>query len=161
MSDSLEDNATDNLDTKEEVTSVLWTGHPSYLGYLFYYVFGIIFIVLGSLHWFFAIWAHLMGAFSIVVAIFDRNNKVYAVTDAKIIARAHMHRYSDEMKIEEITGVSLHYGPVERLFGLGTVRIAGEVPAEEEEEGETTEIAFKGIKNARHIAVKIEELMGK
>ena len=82
------------------------------------------------MHSFFAIWALILGAFSITVAIFDRNNKVYAITDTKIIARAHMHRYSDETKIEEITGVSLHHGLLERLFGLGTVSIAREVPVE-------------------------------
>ncbi len=160
MSDSLEDSAKDDLDSKEEAITVLWRGHPSYLSYLFYYVFGVILIVLGSFHSFFTIWAHLMGAFSIMVAIFDRNNKVYAITDSKIMARAHMHRYSDDMNIKEITGVSLRHGPVERLFGLGTVRITGEVFVEEEEETEV-EIAFKGIKDAHHIAAKIEELRAK
>ncbi|MFC1951326.1 PH domain-containing protein [Chloroflexota bacterium] len=159
--DGEDDNPAKDLDKNDDASAILWTGHPSYLGYLYYFVFGVVFIVLGSLYLSFMLWSIALGASMVMVAILDRNNKVYAITDVRILARAHIHHYSDDIKIKEITDVSLHHGAVERLFGLGTVKIVSEVLTEHDEVVEEAQISFKGIKYPQEIMAKIEELRGK
>jgi len=152
--------------TDEEAETTLWTGRPSYLGYMVRYIFGVILIVLGSLHWFFLGWASVLGAALILLPIFNRNSTVYAITNARIRAKANIHRYSEEMLIKDITSMSLKRGAVEKLFGLGTIKISLEDMAEngpdaEDEEEANLDIEFRGIANPRQIMEKIEGLRDK
>jgi hypothetical protein len=150
-------------DTGEEAETTLWTGRPSYISYMTRYIFGAIFIALGSLHWFFLGWGVVLGAALLLFPIFSRNSTVYIVTNRRIRAKANIHRYSDEILIRDITSISLQQGPVEKLFGLGTVKIRLEDMAEDESDAEDEEevnpiIEFRGIANPRQIMEKIEGL---
>jgi len=152
----------DDVDEKAETT--LWAGHPSYLDYIVYYISGVIFIVLGSFHWFFQGWGVVLGASLIMFSIFDRNSKVYAITNARIRAKANIHRYYDEVLIKNITSINLQWRAVGRLFGLGTIKIGSEDAAQDEDEDEDevkVEVSFKGIANPREIMEKIEGLRNK
>lgn len=153
--------------------TILWKGHPSYLAYVSFYIFGVIFIVLGSLYSFFSAWAIALGVFLIFISIMDRNSKVYAITDTSIIARANMHRYNVEVLFTKITSVELQRHFAEKLFGMGTVRIAAQVEgkgdveieidkiAAQVKDKENVKIEFRWIRNWREIMQQIEELRAK
>ena len=139
--------------TDVEAETILWRGRPSYLAYGILYIFGVLFIVLGALHSFFTAWSIALGVFLIVVSIMDRNGKVYVITGTKIISKANMHRYIVEIPVKKITGINLQRGILEKLFGLGTVKIVSEVAKRPK-----VEIVLKGISNWREIMQKIEWL---
>ena len=153
-------NPSTSQDIDEEAETTLWAGHPSYLGYIVYYIFGVIFIVLGSLHWFFLFWGVVLGASLIMFSIFDRNSKVYAITNVRIRVKANIHRYTDEVLIKDITSINLQRRAVEKLFGLGTVKVGSEDAVEDEVET-NVEVAFRGIANPQEIMEKIEGLRDK
>ena len=143
-----------NADVAAE--TILWRGRPSYLAYTGLYILGVAALVLSYTYSFFEIWGTALGAFLIIVSIMDRNSKVYTITDKEIRSRSNMHRYSIEIPLKKITSINLQRRVLEKLFGLGTVKIVSDVSAKKK-----TEIEFKWLSNWRKIMQKIEELRAK
>ena len=134
----------------------LWSGHPSYWGYLVFYIFGVSAIILGSLHVTYLVWVIGLGVFLLILPILDRLSKVYVITSDKIRAQANIFRYVNEILIKDITSIDLQSHGVERVFGLGTIKFTAGVGEEI-----TNQIEFKGVPNPQTVIEKIEELRRK
>jgi len=137
---------------------VLWRGHPSYWNY-----FGLFASVclIGLLAMVFALaalggggaetaWAFLLLAAVAFVfaawAILDRNNTEYVVSNQRVTSKRGIigKRYS-EVDCPDIRNVTVQYGVIDRLLGIGNVGVASAGHA-------GVEVQFEGLKAPDEVA---------
>ena len=124
-------------DAMEDAEVVLWSASPSVLPYVPRYVLvGLAFLgnlVMAAAVW----WPFLLGAWVCLVLVADwelrRRATRYTITQRRVIRRTgYLRRVQQEVQARDVREVQLHQGPLERLFGVGTVEVATAATAERE-----------------------------
>ena len=124
-------------DAMKDAEVVLWSASPSVLPYLPRYVLvGLAFLgnlVVAAVVW----WLFLLGAWVCLVLVADwelrRRATRYTITRRRVIRRTgYLRRVQQEVQTRDVREVQLHQGPIERLFGVGTVEIATAATAKRE-----------------------------
>ena len=128
---------------------VLWSASPSVLPYLPRYVLvGLAFLgnlVVAAVVW----WLFLLGAWVCLVLVADwelrRRATRYTITRRRVIRRTgYLRRVQQEVQTRDVREMQLHQGPIERLFGVGTVEVATAATAERE-------LVIAKVPNARKV----------
>ena len=97
-----------------QIENDIWTGKPSYLYYIWHFIFGILLLPLFG-----------FGLLFILYALLDRNTKVYTLTNKRVMSKAGIiSRRVNEVGVKDIRNINVKQGIFERLFGVGTVEIA-------------------------------------
>ena len=123
-------------DAVKDAEVVLWSASPSVLPYLpRYALVGLAF--LGNLIVAAVWWPFLLGAWVCLVLVADwelrRRATRYTITRRRVIRRTgYLRRVQQEVHTRDVREVQLHQGPIERLFGVGTVEVATAATAERE-----------------------------
>jgi len=124
-------------DAMKDAEVVLWSASPSVLPYLPRYVLvGLAFLgnlIVAAVVW----WPFLLGAWVCLVLVADwelrRRATRYTITRRRVIRRTgYLRRVHQEVQTRDVREVQLHQGPIERLFGVGTVEIATAATAKRE-----------------------------
>jgi len=124
-------------DAMKDAEVVLWSASPSVLPYVPRYVLvGLAFLgnlIVAAVVW----WPFLLGAWVCLVLVADwelrRRATRYTITRRRVIRRTgYLRRVHQEVQTRHVREVQLHQGPIERLFGVGTVEIATAATAERE-----------------------------
>ncbi len=123
-------NATSFVSLADEPEKVLWTGTPSHLYYVGYYVFGVLLMGL------------YIGFILILWALLDKYSRVFTVTNKRVTAKSGIiSRSIQEVAMKDIRNINFNQGVIERMFGLGTVQIGSAGTA-------GIEVQFYGIPDA-------------
>ncbi|MBW2309383.1 MAG: PH domain-containing protein [Deltaproteobacteria bacterium] len=128
---------------------LLWRGSPSYWDYLAVFALGMIFFASGMI--FFALGMILLpisgvGLILIVWALLDRNYVKYTISSHRVSCkRGIIGKSYSEVDCRDIRNVTVKYGVIERLVGIGNVGIASAGHA-------GVEVVFKGIRAPDRIA---------
>jgi len=124
-------------DAMKDAEVVLWSASPSVLPYVPRYVLvGLAFlgnVIVAAVVW----WPFVLGAWVCLVLAADwelrRRARRYTITRQRVIRRAgYLRRARQEVHTRDVREVQLHQGPLERLFGVGTVTVATAATAERE-----------------------------
>lgn len=151
IDESVGPESSQNIEGGAEKT--LWTGHPSYLTYIVFFILGVVCIALGALYFSHLFWMIPLGVFLEFAPIIDRKSNVYTITNTKIRAKANIHRYIAEILIKDIINVDLQKRGSGKLFGLGNIKIVSG-----DEATVKVEIALRGISNPQRVLEKIKGL---
>lgn len=128
---------------ENEPEKTLWERQPSYLSYLYTYIMGGVLIFLYGI-----------GLLVIIIAIIDRNCRVFTITNKRVRSKTGIiSRSIHEVFIKDIRSVSVQQGILERLFNLGDINIGTAGTA-------GIEVSFNGISEAADIKEKIQKLRG-
>ena len=107
---------------------VIWQGKPSYWRYIGVIVLGVLLLV-----------GFGLGIIVIIWAILDRENTVYTVSSQRVSAkRGIIGKQYSEVDCEDVRNVTVSYGVIDSLLGIGEVGVASAGHA-------GVEIVFKGI----------------
>ena len=118
----------------------IWKATPSYLYYLGYIILGVFLIPLFG-----------AGLILIIIAILDRNTKLYTLTNKRVTAKSGIiARQVNEVVIKDIRNINVKQGIFERLFDLGTIEIASAGTA-------GVEVQFAGISNPMRVRDRIRQ----
>ncbi len=124
-------------DALKDAEVVLWSASPSVLPYVpRYALVGLVFLgnlVVAAL----VAWPFVLGAWVCLVLAADwelrRRATRYTVTKRRVIRRTgYIRRVQQEVRNRDIRELGLRQGPLERLFGVGTVTVATAATAERE-----------------------------
>ncbi len=114
-----------------EPEKTVWKGTPSHYYYLVAYLIGLLTLLVFGL-----------GVIIIIWALLDRANRVYTVTNKRVMSRKGIiARSTHEVTMNDIRSIYLKQGIIERIFGLGTVQIGSAGTA-------AIEVQFSGITRA-------------
>ncbi|MBF0554750.1 MAG: PH domain-containing protein [Nitrospirae bacterium] len=85
----------------------------------------------------------------ILLAVIFRHRLLYSITEDRAIVRTGIiAKNTKELKIEHIISIQVNQNPIERLFGIGTVRLMSDGECE-------SHVAFKGVRDPEGIRDKI------
>jgi len=135
---------------------LLWRGHPSLWNYCGLFVLvglilcpGMLWAMIASCG--VALLLLLIASILVAWAILDRNYTVYVVSNQKVTSKRGIvgKRYS-EVDCPDIRNVTVQYGVIDRLFGIGNVGIASAGHA-------GVEVRFRGIREPEKVADLVRE----
>jgi len=129
--------------------SVIWRGHPSYWNYATAFMCGGIFVCVG-LFSMPVLWIGL-GVLVVVWAFLARECTVYTVSNERVTCRRGIigRRYS-EVDCSDIRNITVRYGIVDRMYGIGAVGIASAGHA-------GVEVTFKGVREPERVAAIVRQ----
>jgi membrane protein YdbS with pleckstrin-like domain len=117
----------------------IWVGNPAGLYYLGHWIFGVLLLPVG------------LGLIFIIYAILDKRTRVYTHTNRKVMARVGIiSRKTHEVAIRDIRSINMNQGIIERIFGLGSIRIGSAGTG-------GVEVEFKGVTNPGSIRDAVRE----
>lgn len=148
----------------DDAEEFLWQGHFSKLAMVGEWIGAVLAtmaVLVVTLAWNFTgekwLWAALAAfwIFLLLRLIYRQLSIRYSLTSQRLI---HEHgilwRRTDRIEAIDIDDVTYHQGPVERMLGIGTIRIASS-------DHSTPQFALVGIEDARRVATLIDEVRRK
>jgi uncharacterized membrane protein YdbT with pleckstrin-like domain len=121
----------------------LWVGKPSFWNYLGTLFLGVVLLVAWGL-----------GIFVVIWALLDRYCTEYKVTSRRVASkRGIIGKSYSEVDCPDIRNVTVNYGVIDRLLGIGKVGVATAGHA-------GVEIRFKGIPAPDKVAAIVREAKG-
>lgn len=153
------DGTTSQILSSEEDQRLVWEGRPAWSEYVFLWFFALISAVRALFIFILPMGdpgsglLYLLGVgFFTGLALFLRRTHRYAVTRAAVHRLAGIRgRREKIIPLKKIAAVTVEQGPLDRLFGIGTVVLH----LREEEQNET----MRGIRDPEVVCRKIEALL--
>ncbi len=122
---------------------ILWEENPSLLAYVGLLLFGAMLIL-----------AFGLGIIIIVLAILDQKNRVYTITNHKVMLKwGIISNVTKEVAIRDIRNINLTQGIFGRIFGIGTIAVASAGTG-------TVDVSFFGVEDptmVRNLIRKIKD----
>jgi len=124
----------------------LWQENPSLLAYIPVLILGAALIL-----------AFGLGILIIIIAILDRKNRVYTITNHKVMVKwGIISRITKEVAVRDIRNINMTQGIFARIFGIGTIAVASAGTG-------TVDVSFFGVEEptkVRDLIRKIKEESG-